>query len=195
MPEPGLTWDDVFREDEPEAYTKMIEMSRNERLKNEGCVVRALSSVIQVPLSREQEDLRLNQKDKYESNFVYAMMDKKSRGEVVGDLEIELERMIKEEQMRVIEYITAIQKQTDTSAGRELRKYRFGYKSLTVEEITKEYKKGNQVIWAELFHAAHIVPVDSNNFISLSDGNIPFPLSRVARHDVIVFEKRDINSL
>lgn len=187
-----VTWGEVLRRRNPN-FDKHLEEAEHQRLlQAEGCVIRALNSILGENLTREQEKTRFGLADKSSTDILYVLIDKKERGELIIDFEEEIRRLTISEHERILEYIHQLSLQTDTPAGSVLQGYTVQYEHLHLAEILSRYLQGQKIMLLPPRHACHIIPLESGDgFISLSDDNDKVTgFNPDTIHDVFVFSMK-----
>ena len=183
------SWRDVRRQRDPDWDNKVVESKRKRKMEEGACLCRSLSSVLGVPLTKEQEDLRLMQVDK-ETDIFKVAMNLRDEGKEVDISKLTRDSIVNA-QKKAVEFVQAIQSQRDTPAGKAMQNIVFSYEQLTPSQIRQAIKQGGQVVLCEVLHAAHIVPngEEGNIFRSLSDNGESLHLKEQPTK-VLVFRKK-----
>lgn len=141
--------------------------TRKEQLELFGCVIRAIESVAEAPLTRSQRNIRLDFLK--QPNPIYLLtMSGKPFDEV--ELRLATVEKVRLDKSNVDTLLETIRRQTHTPAGNTLSKTSSNWAELTVEEL-HEIGQENSVILLTQSHAEHIKPVDGGKFVSVSDHN------------------------
>ena len=186
------TWSDVFRQRDPDYDARRAEAKHRELLDAQGCVIRALNSILGVPLTRAQEELRFGLAEPNTTDLLDVLFDRKSRGEALN-VDAQIHTMIKAEQERILGYIRQLASQTNTPAGRELQRYHIQLAELRLPDMHALHQAGHKLMLMLLIphHAAHVVPLTHDSFALLSDGNVRATgLDPKGVYDALVFNLR-----
>ncbi len=180
-------WSDVLRMRDPDYDARRAERKHRELLEAQGCVIRALNSILGVSLTRAQEEHRFGLAEPHATDLLDVLFDRKSRG-IALNIDAEIHSMIKAEQDRILGYIRQLASQTNTPAGRELQRYTIQLAELRLPDIHALHHAGRKLMLLTPHHAAHIVPLTQDSFALLSDGNVRATgLDRNGVYDVFVF--------
>lgn len=184
-----LSWRDVRLQRDPDLDRKIEESTRKRKLEEGNCLCRSLSSVLGVPLTREQEDLRLKQLAEVTDIWDTAF-NLHNEGKEVDTTKL-VRDSIEKEQLTAVKFVQAVQSQTDTPAGKAMLNMIISYEQLTPSQIRKVINEGGQVVLCEVIHAAHIVPVgeEGNVFRSLIDNGEHLTLKDKPKK-VLVFRRK-----
>ena len=145
--------------------------ARNFQLKKFGCVCSALSSIAQVPLTTEQEEMRMAQIFEYEEakRRIFHL-------EFTQEVEsFELQQLHKElrtlNDVQIMTFISTIQGQSETPAGNQLSRMEVRRLELSPKDIRRFCDEGSQVMISCVLnnngHAMHVEP-KGRKFIEVS---------------------------
>jgi hypothetical protein len=155
---------------ESEFHINYQRMAQEFAVKKSGCVCRAIASITQTTLTESQKNLRIDQVNDYQDER--RRLNNLEYSQEVSDQELQqmYKQIIELKISQIKDYISSIQNQSDTPAGRHLSLMEIETQNITPKDIRRLYKKGRRVMIIIPGHAMHIEPKGKHKFISQSDG-------------------------